>query len=240
LSSLAFWALLPVWGVQGLLLRRRATRLPPPPGKIRGACGEGPALNLLALGDSIIAGVGAPEREHTLPVQFARALAASLGRRVEWHSAGENGIDLGGLLARLQALEPTAKADVVLLSIGVNDVTGLTALHTWRRQMRALQSTLQNRWPGAIVLFAGLPPMDKFPLPPQPLRFCLGLRAAQLDGIAAEIIAGSPRMLHLPTEIDPDRHGFCADGFHPSAESYAIWAQELARYVVNATEKNIP
>jgi hypothetical protein len=67
-----------------------------------------------------------------------------------------------------------------------------------------------------------------FPLPPQPLRFTLGLRAATLDRIAAEIIAGYPRAVHVPTQINPSDHSFCEDGFHPSPESCNLWARELA------------
>ena len=71
--------------------------------------------------------------------------------------------------------------------------------------------------------------MSLFPLPPQPLRFTLGLRAATLDRIAAEIIAGYPNATHVPTRVNPRSHGFCDDGFHPSANSCTLWAQDLAR-----------
>jgi lysophospholipase L1-like esterase len=79
------------------------------------------------------------------------------------------------------------------------------------------------------VLFAGLPPMDRFPLPPQPLKFAVGLRAATLDRIARTVLACDGRAIHVPTRIDPERHGFCADGFHPSADSCKLWAEGLAR-----------
>ncbi len=78
-------------------------------------------------------------------------------------------------------------------------------------------------------MFAGLPPMGQFPLPPQPLRFALGQRAATLDAIAADIISRQSGMLHVPTEINPLEQEFCEDGFHPSAESCANWASVLAQ-----------
>ena len=71
--------------------------------------------------------------------------------------------------------------------------------------------------------------MGRFPLPPQPLRFTLGHRAATLDALAAGFMAGQAGMLHIATDIDPLRHDFCADGFHPSAQSCASWARELAQ-----------
>jgi hypothetical protein len=71
--------------------------------------------------------------------------------------------------------------------------------------------------------------MGRFPLPPQPLRFTLGHRAATLDALMAGFMSGQAGMLHIATDIDPLRHDFCADGFHPSAQSCATWARELAR-----------
>ena len=91
-----------------------------------------------------------------------------------------------------------------------------------------LMNRLKERWPRARVLFAGLPPMAHFPLPPQPLRFSLGLRAATLDRIAEDVIRGFPNVRHVPTRINPEEHPFCADGFHPAAESCTLWARELA------------
>jgi len=70
--------------------------------------------------------------------------------------------------------------------------------------------------------------MSLFPLPPQPLRFSLGLRAATFDRIASNVIADYPDAAHVPTRVNPSEHGFCEDGFHPSAESCNLWARELA------------
>ena len=223
-----FWLLLPVSGVQGLLLRRSARRLPPPTGEVSGSCGEGPAVHLLAVGDSIIAGVGADRQEQTLPLQFAQALSSRMGVRIEWRSEGKSGLNLVGLVLAVAALEPGLPADVVLLSIGVNDVTGLSSARRWRRQLQLLANVIRSRWPRALVVFAGLPPMDQFPLPPQPLRFGLGFRAAAFDLIAAEVLGAQNRMMHIPTSIQASPDAFCEDGFHPSAESYAAWAETLA------------
>jgi lysophospholipase L1-like esterase len=90
---------------------------------------------------------------------------------------------------------------------------------------------IRFRWPGALVVFVGLPPMGCFPLPPQPLRYSLGLRAETLDRIAANLISQQNRMMHIATEIRSPQYDFCEDGFHPSEDSYALWAEELARRV---------
>ena len=229
LSHLGFWLSLPLSAVQGLWLRKTAIRLPEASGSRSGVSGSGERLVLLALGDSIIAGVGTVRIDNSLPVQFAEALAATSACSVHWRIEGENGADISDLRQSISRLPPEQAADVILISIGVNDVTGLSSTNRWRNQVNQLILELRDKWPRAKVIFAGLPPMGQFPLPPQPLRFTLGQRAAILDNIAADIITRQYGMLHIPTDINPLAQEFCEDGFHPSAESCTFWASELAQ-----------
>ncbi len=230
-GSLLFWALVPVAALQGLRVRRIALQLPPPSGPGNGCSNTGRTgkpLRLRALGDSIVAGVGIEQWQHTLIARFAERLAQCTGRPVEWSADGNSGDTIRQLLTRLPESPTGAPADFVLVSIGVNDVTGMTSLGAWRRRVRETADVLRRIEPNALIVFAGLPPMDRFPLPPQPLRFCLGLRARRLDRILAAEAASRRRCVHVPTEIDPATDGFCADGFHPDAASCARWARELA------------
>jgi len=228
LKRAGFWLLLPVSAVQGLWLRTKAIRLPEASGDKTGICGQGDPLHLLALGDSIIAGVGTGTVMRSMPVQFAQSLAKQQKCSVHWHVDGTNGADISHLLERICRFNGHQKVDVVLISIGVNDVTGLSSTRHWQEGLQRLVMELRNRWPDARVIFAGLPPMSKFPLPPQPLRFTLGLRAKRLDAITVEIVANQLNMQHVPTRIDPAHQDFCEDGFHPSATACSFWAEELA------------
>ncbi len=241
LRRIAFWLLLPIAAIQGLKLRKTAMRLQQPPGNTHGVFGQTrlnkhttsfrKPLQLLALGDSIIAGIGASTQDQTLPAHLARALAQIEGHPVGWTSLGRNGANSTDLLGMLDELHKQPPPDLVLISIGVNDVTGLCSSKTWQSNIVTLCEQLGARWPVAVIVFAGLPPMDQFPLPPQPLRFCLGLRAGYFDHIAAGVIERHAGMLHIPTVIDSAEHDFCADGFHPSEAAYAVWGGEMAEII---------
>jgi lysophospholipase L1-like esterase len=237
LARVAFWLLLPVTAAQGLWLKRRAMRLPGAAGAHQGVSGSGEEFHLLAIGDSIIDGVGVESMEASLPARFAAALAERTGRRIHWRAEGASGHDVQGVIGLLQALEHGTPADLVLVSVGVNDVTGLSSTRRWRRRLNRLFGSIRDRWPEARILFAGLPPMAEFPLPPQPLRFSLGLRASTLDRIAADVVARYPGAAYAATQISPLRHGFCADGFHPSADSCTLWARELAALETRSTRR---
>lgn len=205
--------------------------MPEAPGSRNGHVGQGETLRLLAMGDSIIVGVGLQRISDSLPVQLATALAKKRGCRVEWQLEASNGANIRDLRNTISCLNTGQAADIILISIGVNDVTGLISQRQWRTQLDALVSDLRNKWPDALVIFAGLPPMGEFPLPPRPLRFTLGFRAATLDQIAAGFLKRQAGMLHIPTNIDPDHQRFCEDGFHPSKESCEFWAIELAQRI---------
>lgn len=239
LRRIAFWSLLPLAALQGLSLRKTAIRLPPPPGMTQGVFGQTAQnhykkpFRLLALGDSIIAGIGASSQNQSLPAHLARALAQIKGQAVSWNSMGRNGTNSTDLLGMLVELQNQPPPDLVLISIGVNDVTGLCSSKTWQTNIITLCEKLGARWPAAVIVFAGLPPMDQFPLPPQPLRFCLGLRASYFDHLASRLIEAQAGMLHIPTLIDPTEHDFCADGFHPSEQAYAVWGEEMAEIITN-------
>ncbi|MEJ8569533.1 SGNH/GDSL hydrolase family protein [Elongatibacter sediminis] len=258
-ARLLFWTSLPLAAIQGLGVRRRALQLPPPPGIGSGTARPEPgnavavvadsepgdarpratALRLLVVGDSIAAGIGATAWRGTLASCLAKALAATTGRSVEWAASGRSGDSVADLLLRVTGgvtaagaewwEESGAPPDVVLVSIGVNDVTGLTRLRHWSRAITELADRLRRRWPRAVIVFAGLPEMEHFPLPPQPLKYCLGLRARQLDRLLATAVSPRPGMLHVETRVDPENPAFCADGFHPSTEGYAAWAEALAQ-----------
>jgi lysophospholipase L1-like esterase len=232
IKGTVLWFLLPLSAIQGLLLRRTATRLSPPDGEPTGSTGAGIPLYLHSFGDSIIAGVGARQQSRTLPLQFAEALAKRLGIRVEWRIQARNGAKIKDLLIQIDSLASETHADVILISIGVNDVTGLTSATNWRRKLDVMKTKIRSRWPEAQVVFIGLPPMGQFPLPPQPLRATLGARARQFDHIAIQQLTLQEKMLHIPTEISPDQADFCEDGFHPSENGYNIWGEELAKRII--------
>jgi len=170
--------------------------------------------------------------DESLAVQFAGALAELTQHRVDWVVEGSNGLDITGLMDRLDTLGLAEEPDIILISIGVNDVTGLSSTRHWRRYVGRLLDRLRSNWPDALTVFTGLPPMSRFPLPPQPLRFSLGMRATTFDTIASMLLSERPEALHIPTLIDPLENDFCEDGFHPSAASNQIWAKELATAIV--------
>jgi len=221
------WLLSPVLMTQGLWVRARTPRLPEAAGPVQGRSGSGPQLNLCALGDSIIAGVGVDSAEQALPAQVARSLARRLNRCVHWHRHGHNGARTADLL-QWAAPPGWQDADLLLVSNGLNDVTGLMAMDGWLRQKEALYRRLGQWAPGALVAQLGLPPLGQFPALPHPLRWLLGRRAEAFDLALESLCEKSPQVVHLPFRARPDPDLFAADGYHPGPAAVTLWAESLA------------
>ena len=225
---LPFWisttllAPLLVW--QGQRTRRTTPRLPEAHGDPHGQYGDGePAWQLLVLGESTAAGVGVTHHQDGLASQLARQLHQQSQRTIGWRSHGINGIRLQALQDHLKTIQ-LAPADAILLSMGVNDTTGLTPRRRYRQQLLALGAQL----PGPLFLLS-VPPMHRFTALPTPLRQLLGWRARQLDAIQRKLAAEQPDdfiYLSYPAMTDPTL--LAEDGYHPGITGYQAMATALA------------
>jgi lysophospholipase L1-like esterase len=228
MRSLLFWGLLPLLIPQALWVRKTAPRFPEAAGPRFGSAGSGPNLNLIAIGDSIIAGVGARNLAKALVGQTSRALARFLDCKISWHACGSSGVDSEKVLNRLIPDLPPIAADFFVVSVGVNDVTSLSSISAWMKNLSAILSALRHHSPEAVTAVAGLPPLKDFPLLPQPLRALLGLRAETFDRVARAEVSRHPRSVYVPVQFDPDPEKFAADGYHPSEDSYSIFGRKMA------------
>lgn len=229
---LPFWLttalLLPILIYQGKQARHTTPRLPEAGGPVCGQYGEGsPAKRVLVIGESTAAGVGITTHDQGLASQIARQVHQRTGQTIAWHTFGVNGIQLGTLVQRLEEIE-LPRSELVLLSMGVNDTTGLTPRSRFQRQLTELSALLASRHAGPLNLIS-VPPMHQFSALPIPLRYIMGWRARQLDSIyrrLAEENRNTFRYLGYPTITDPDL--LARDGYHPSRKGYRIIAEALS------------
>ena len=77
-GRLVIYALFPVYFSQAFALRRHALKLTPAVGPIEGRIGRGEPLHFLAVGDSIISGVGARRIQQSTVGQVARFMSGRL------------------------------------------------------------------------------------------------------------------------------------------------------------------
>ncbi len=221
-------ALGPVLLMQGRRVRRDILRMPEPQGPREGEIGSGPTLSLLILGDSSAAGVGVAHQDDALSGRLLIRLAPRL--RVRWTVEAKTGWTTTDGLNALNDLS-NAKFDVVVVSLGVNDVTTEVSRAAWLAAYQRLVTRLLERHGAKLVVASALPPVDRFVALPQPLRWYLGGQARAFDRDLARLVGETARVLHLPFDETLDPSDMAEDGFHPGPKVYDAWADKAAAVI---------
>ncbi|OPY06451.1 MAG: hypothetical protein A4E67_01456 [Syntrophaceae bacterium PtaB.Bin038] len=230
-------ALAPVFIAQGLYVRCVTPRLPEPSGGRCGVQGSGPPLRLLILGDSAAAGVGVATQDEALSGRLAAALGESF--LVSWKLMAQTGNRARDIASMLEAAPPE-RFDAVVTSIGVNDVTHGTELGAWIGQQGRIAELLRSKFHARHIILSGVPPMHLFPALPQPLRWYLGERAKRFNG-ALKALARSCEVCEFAAPDFPVEPGtMAADGFHPGARAYSLWAAHVAGIIRRRLQQATP
>lgn len=240
LPELIALPLLPFLIAQGKHTRRVTPRLPEATGPTSGTAGTGhkaPPLSLLTLGESPVAGVGVTTHEEAITGQLAQALTIRFRRPVSWRACGKNGVTVREALEQVVPHIPRNPVDIALVAFGVNDTTAFRPVERWRADLQDVIEALDACCEPRLIILSGVPPVGHFPALPQPLRWVMGMKARALDVAACEVALQMPRTIYVPLALDTsDATMMASDGYHPSKEGCAAWAQLLADECASALE----
>ena len=227
-GRLVVYALFPVFLSQAFALRRHALQLSPAVGPREGRIGRGAPLRFLAVGDSIIAGVGARRIQQSTVGHVARFMSGRLSREINWRAAGIIGAGARSVRRDVVPALPPQPFDAILVSVGVNDVLKLERSGRFRRQLLKLLHELRAHSPQAVIAYLGLPPLGDFPKLRRPLRWIVGYRVRKFDAVARAALTRMPDVVHIPVRFSPRLDMFSNDGLHPSETSQRRLAKIIA------------
>jgi len=220
--------LFPVMLTQAFALRRRALHFAPAAGPLHGRLGLGAPLHFLAIGDSIISGVGARRVERSTVGHLVRFMAGRLSREIHWRTLGIIGASAARVRHRGVPTLPPQPYDAIVVSVGVNDVLRLERSASYRAHLVALLTELRAHSPHSVIACIGLPPVDAFPKLRRPLRWIVGTRVRRFDAVARDAVAGFSDAVHVPVHFTPRPEMFADDGLHPSETSQRKLAKLVA------------
>ena len=191
---------------------------------------DGEPLRVVWLGDSTAAGVGADTVEGALPRQVAMALDRPVRLRV----LARSGARLRDVVAQQlpQVADLEERPDLVIVSVGANDVVHLTRRGTFRQQYASLLHALA----GTRVVVLGIPDMASALVLAQPLRAVVGARARGVDRWIRSTAASFPDVHHIDIAKRPRTTKaadyLSADRYHPNEAGYGLWASIVAATLV--------
>jgi lysophospholipase L1-like esterase len=124
---------------------------------------KAPSFNHLAIGDSIIRGVGAAQNED-LVNQFSSKLEQQINKEIHFQNEGINGITSSGLKELVlegQFDEEIKKSDIITISVGGNDILQLASEQNFQNILKTfdqLQSTFSKNLSDISSRINGLNP----------------------------------------------------------------------------------
>jgi lysophospholipase L1-like esterase len=192
----------------------------------------GTPLELLVLGDSSAAGLGADTGLQTIGAILASGVSAFAGRRVRLTNVAVVGAVSGDLGVQVaNALDRVPKPDAAVVLIGTNDVTHRIDKSIAVRHLEGGVRRLRNA--GAEVVVGTCPDLGALQPVAQPLRtlarrWSRDLAAAQ----TVAVVTAGGRTVSLGDILGPEfeqrpHEMFSQDRFHPSAAGYARAAAVL-------------
>lgn len=231
--------LVPALLIQGYRVKKNTLRLSEPQGIRQGTMGKGKPLSILILGDSAAAGVGVEHQQDALLGSLLHELKQDF--EISYQLEAKTGDTTVQVLERTQLLEKQ-HFDVVISSVGVNDVTKLTSPKKWIQLQQQFYTEIENKFSPQLILVTSVPPMNLFPALPNPLGWLFGQYSSAMNQKLANFIQNKPLQQDATRYqlIQFDLAHFKAlnlqmakDGFHPSKEIYQIWAGEIANKIKN-------
>ena len=221
-------ALIPALVIQGNRVKKNTLRLPEPEGAREGQTGTGNKLSLLILGDSAAAGVGVEHQDDALLGAILHELKDDF--EIDWKLQAKTGDTSSKVIHALDQIE-VQHYEVIVTSVGVNDVTKLIPVEVWIQKQEQLYSKIQQKFSPKLIIAAGVPPMNMFPALPNPLAWLFGQYAKQMNQQLENFVNQQVNMQWIEYDIEKYRAmnlQMAADGFHPSKEVYTLWGQEVA------------
>jgi lysophospholipase L1-like esterase len=206
--------LAPLLLLQGLKVRRTTPRLAEPKGERIGQTGEHPSLNVLILGDSAAAGVGVDSQQQALLGQVVEQLTSfgELSFSLFAKTGATTASTLQSMSKHIGSTHPIlgqGHFDVIITSLGVNDVTSSLSCDKWLQQQAQLFTLLTERYSPKLILVTAVPPLGLFPALPNPLRWSLGQRAKRFNHKLQQLLvtlelSASPAHAKKQTETQLD------------------------------------
>ncbi|MGA9698823.1 MAG: SGNH/GDSL hydrolase family protein, partial [Acinetobacter sp.] len=115
--------------------------------------------------------------------------------------------------------------DVVITSVGVNDITKLTPPKNWIKKQQQLYAEINQKFMPELIIASSVPPMNRFSALPNPLAWLFGQYAKGMNKTLGRFVQQQVNMQLI--EYDLERFKMlnlemAENGFHPGKEIYTF------------------
>ena len=187
--------------------------------------GQGSDLRYTVLGDSTAVGQGANYADG-IAVRSTVHLAQK-SHAVRMNNYGVSGARMNDVLTR-QIPQITERPDIVLISIGANDITHFSSVSAVRNDMSGAIQQLRRKNSSVVIIITGVPAMGSVSRFPQPLRYLAGLQTTRMNKMFTELsvqqqVTLAPIAEKTGATFAHNHQLFAQDNFHPNKAGYSLW-----------------
>lgn len=180
--------------------------------------------NILIIGESTAAGVGASAEENTFAAQVYR----QSNKAFNIYNLGRNGL-IAEKLKRLLAhgkQEIPEKFEFAIILIGANDCFKFTPPARFKNQLMGFIQLLQNEKSIQKIIIPSIAPVQHFPSIPGIMRFFLGMHRSILTRELKSLQKKIPNLDFNNFKFEMSSELLASDGIHPSDKGYELMAKE--------------
>jgi len=200
-------------------------------------------INLLAFGESTLAGVGIQDQKDGATCSIAKILAEELEAEVTWKVMARSGYTMKQVTHEIFPKVDDFQPDIIVTAMGGNDAFKANAPHKFAAAAGEFVEKLQSRYPNIPIVFMNMPPIKDFPAFTPLIKFFIG-NLVELHGKALEKTVQKYDSVFYISEIitfknwinKTDRNltvnDFFSDGVHPSGLTYQLWGNETGKYIL--------
>lgn len=198
--------------------------------------GSGEKVNFLVLGDSTSAGQGG---NYSNGIAVSSATFISKNNRVIFYNFSVSGAKINDVLTKQWPDAKYFAPDVVLVSVGANDATGLTSLNKLSSDFDNLAKELIASNCNVKIIFTGSPDMGTVPRIVEPLRTFAGWRSRSVNKAIDEVVdryqlIRAPILEKTGPVFAKDSSLFAIDKYHPNERGYRVWTPVLEASISEA------
>jgi lysophospholipase L1-like esterase len=201
-------------------------------------------INLLAFGESTLAGVGIKDQKDGATCSIAKVLAEGFDAEVHWKVMARSGYTMkqvtNKILPKMDGFQP----DIIVTAMGGNDAFQANMPTKFAAAAAEFIEKLQAKYSGVPIVFMNMPPIKDFPAFTPLVKFFIG-NLVELHGQALDKTIRKYDNVFYISDIITFRdwinktdksltvNDFFSDGVHPSGLTYQLWGKETGQYILD-------
>lgn len=243
LGAIVSVPLLPLLYFQGKKIERELPELPEAT-DIEGICASesDQSFQLLTIGESTIAGVGATSHEAGFTGTLAKELSKQIAATISWKVYAKSGYTVKCVNQKIIPQITEQPVDLIVIGLGGNDSFKLSSPKRWNKDIRSLIANIRSNYPKTPIVFANMPPIKEFTAFTGAFKFVIGNLVLHLGKELEKIVTDYENVYYRAKgleyhdlvkrmNLDAKPEEFFSDGVHPSELAYQVWAKDVAYYI---------